>query len=503
MQIHSKVFARLSVVVLYTTNYLIITTSINIEESFMNKNTKIVATIGPATESKEILSQLIASGMNVARFNTKHSEPAWHNERIQRVRDVATQLNKPVATLLDLQGPEIRINVPGEKGFVVKKGESTIFTSDENFAAPNFALVPQTVIECLSVNDLILLEDGESEFTIIEKGGNFIEAQAVMDSKVNHRKTMNTPGVVLNMPSLTERDYQYLDGVKPELVDFVGLSFVRDAQDIAILKQELKKRNFNAAVVSKIENQKAINNIDEIIAASDAIMVARGDLAVEVPYQELTHWQKIIIAKCRNAAIPVITATQMLKSMVSSPRPSRAEVSDVANAIYDGTDAVMLSEETTVGAYPVKAVQTQSIIAQYNERFTDFEAPSLPEDQIELDTLISDAAVGLLKKTKKIDKIICFSETGKTARMFSRFRLNTPIIAVTSSEEIRRKLSLLYGVTPYVLKFKNNSIEEESKVIAIMKENGLIQTGERIIFVHGSRWQDAGHTNCLSVHTIA
>jgi pyruvate kinase len=469
----------------------------------MYKNTKIVATIGPATETKEILSQLIAAGMNVARFNTKHSEPAWHNDRIQRVRDVATELNKPVATLLDLQGPEIRINVPGEKGFEVKKGESAIFTSDENYNAANFALVPQNVIDCLSVNDLVLLEDGESEFTVIEKGGNFIEAQAIMDCKVNHRKTMNTPGVVLDMPSLTERDYQYLDGVNPDLVDYVGLSFVRDAQDISILRQELDKRGFNAAIISKIENQEAINNIDEIIEVSDAVMVARGDLAVEVPYQELTHWQKIIIAKCRDAAIPVITATQMLKSMVSSPRPSRAEVSDVANAIYDGTDAVMLSEETTIGAYPVKAVQTQAVIAQYNERYAEFEAPSLPEDQIGLDTLISNAAVGLLRKTKQIDKIICFSETGKTARMFARFRLNTPVVAVISSEVVRRKLSLLYGVTPYVLKLKDSGIEQESKIISIMKENGLIQTGERIIFVHGSKWQDAGQTNSLSVHTIA
>lgn len=468
----------------------------------MHKQTKIVATIGPATEEKETIAQLIAAGMNIARFNTKHSEPEWHNDRLKRVHEVAQKMDAPVATLLDLQGPEIRINVPGEKGFSVKKGESVIFTSDEKYSAKQFALVPQNVVDSLSINDLVMLEDGDSEFTVTEKGGTFFEAQAIVDSKVNHRKTMNTPGVVLDMPSLTERDYAYLDGVKPELVDFVGLSFVRDAQDVAILKSELEKRNFKAAIISKIENQEAINNIDEIIAVSDAIMVARGDLGVEVPYQELTYWQKHIIEKCRNAAIPVITATQMLKSMVSNPRPTRAEVSDVANAIYDGTDAVMLSEETTIGDFPVRAVQTQATIAQFNEKHVEVEQPVLAEEKMSLDTLISDAAMRLLKQTTKIDTIICFTETGKTARMFSRFRSNTPIVAVTSTQEVRRQLALSYGVTPYTLDIEDASIEAESQVIAIMKEANLVKTGETILFVHGSQWQSAGETNSLSVHTI-
>lgn len=472
----------------------------------MMKNTKIVATIGPASDTKEILSELVAAGMNVARFNTKHSEPDWHNERLKRVREVAQELQAPIATLLDLQGPEIRINVPGEKGFEVKKGESVTFTSDPASQANKgneFAIVPQDVVDSLSIGDLVLLEDGESEFTVTQKGGNYIEAQAILDCKVNHRKTMNTPGVVLDMPSLTERDYAYLDGISGDLVDYVGLSFVRDANDVAILRKALDDRGFKAGIISKIENQEAVNNIDEIIEVSDAIMVARGDLGVEVPYQELTHWQKLIINKCRDAAIPVITATQMLKSMVSSPRPTRAEVSDVANAIYDGTDAVMLSEETTIGDYPVKAVQTQATIATYNEKFTDFESPTLAENKASLDTLISNAVVGILKSTKKIDKIICFSETGKTARMFSRFRINTPVYAVTSNEAIRRKMALLFGVTPFVIELKDNDLETESKILAEIKEKGIVETGERIILVHGITWKDSGKTNSLSVHTIA
>lgn len=468
----------------------------------MNKQTKIVATIGPATETKETLTQLIEAGMSVARFNTKHSDPNWHNERLNRIREVAKEMNAPIATLLDLQGPEIRITVPGGAGFAVKKGENALFTSDETCTAEYFAIIPQQVIDSLSVSDLIMLEDGESEFIVASKDATSIQARAILDCKVNNRKTMNTPGVVLDMPSLTERDFLYLDGVSPELVDYVGLSFVRNANDIAILREALDKRGFKAAIIAKIENQEAINNLDEIIAVSDAVMVARGDLGVEVPYQELTHWQKTIIAKCRNAAVPVITATQMLKSMVSSPRPTRAEVSDVANAIYDGTDAVMLSEETTIGEYPVKAVATQTKIAEYNEKFTSFELPHLPQDQIGLDTLISNAVVGIIKNTEKIDKIICFSETGKTARMFSRLRMNVPIFAITSSELVRRKMNLFYGVTPFVLELSETMLEAESKVIIEMKKEGIISVGERIIFVHGTRWQEAGKTNSLSVHTI-
>lgn len=468
----------------------------------MQKLTKIVATIGPATEEKETIKQLIEAGMNVARFNTKHSEPDWHSERLERVRQVAQEMNAPIATLLDLQGPEIRINVPGGVGFAVAKGETVIFTSNDSYPADQYALVPQEVVDSLSLSDLIILEDGASEFIVVAKDETSLTAQAVHDCKVNHRKTMNTPGVVLDMPSLTDRDFQYLEAINPELVDFVGLSFVRDVQDIQILRAKLDEKGYKAGIIAKIENQEALNNIDDIIAHSDAVMVARGDLGVEVPYQELTHWQKTIIAKCRAAAVPVITATQMLKSMVDSPRPTRAEVSDVAHAMYDGTDAVMLSEETTIGKYPVQAVETQTKIAEFNEKYTSFPVAQLPENTIEADRLISTAVASIIHSAANIDKIVCFTHTGKTARMFSRLRLKVPVFAVTESELVRRKLNLLYGITPFTLDLEYDSIEAESKVLAILKENGIIQSGEKIFFIHGDFWQKAGQTNSLSFHTI-
>lgn len=468
----------------------------------MNKFTKIVATIGPVTETEEVLEQLAIAGMNVARFNTKHSDPEWHNERLRRVKTVAKKLGQPIATLLDLQGPEIRIVLPEEKPFPVKRGDAVTFTSDEKHDAKHFALVPQVVIESLSIGDQVLLEDGACEFTVVEKAGSYIMAQAMMACEVKHRKTMNTPGVVLDMPSLTERDYLYLDGVDPKIIDYVGLSFVRNARDIAILREELAKRKIDADVIAKIENQEAVDNLDEIIAAADAVMVARGDLGVEVPFQELAYWQKNIIIKCRDAAKPVITATQMLKSMVNDPRPSRAEVSDVANAIYDGTDAVMLSDETTIGEYPVKAVQTQAIIAEFNEEYAILADPDYSGDETKIDLSISYAAVGILDNNLEIDKIVCLTETGRTARLLSRFRLPVPIYAITSSEKTKSRLALDYGVEPFVVKLKNDNLRDDTNLINQLKEEGIINKDETIILIHGNNWKEAGMTNSISLVTI-
>lgn len=468
----------------------------------MQKLTKIVATIGPATDELSILKEMIASGMNVARFNTKHAEPEWHNERLKRVRQVAGEVGATVSTLLDLQGPEIRINIPGGKGFSVKKGDKAFFTSDKDFKGENFAIVPEEVIESLTLNNVILLEDGASEFIITNKSGQVLEAQALLDCEVNHRKTMNTPGVVMDMPSLTERDYQYLDGVSPKLVDWVGLSFVRNAQDIDTLRQELLKRKYAAGIVAKIENQEAVDNLDEIIAASDAVMVARGDLGVEVAYQELAYWQKTIIRKCRNAGIPVITATQMLKSMVDSPRPTRAEVSDVANAIYDGTDAIMLSEETTIGKYPVKAVFTQAEIAAFNEPHVRVDAPTEVDCKLEPMLAIAQAAIKLANNCTQVDKIVSFTETGRTVRLLSSYRTQTPIVAVTSNELVRNQMSLYFGVEAHSLQLKTKSMENESDLVEALKEAGIVKTGENIMLIHGKQLQTPGTTNTISLQLV-
>ncbi len=335
-----------------------------------NRKTKIVATIGPASESEEKIKEIIEAGMNIARFNTKHNVPEWHVERMRRIKKVAKELGADIKVLLDLQGPEVRVNVLNTDSFEVKKGDKIFFTSEMETTEPNAVNIPADVITSLNIGNQISMQDGASEFVITEKSETTLRAEAVYDCKVSTRKTFNTPGVVLNMPSLLPKDIEYIDAATEEgLVDYIGLSFVRNAKDIEILRAELDKRNMKSQIVGKIENQAAIDNLDEIIAASDAIMVARGDLAVEVPFYEVPRHQKIIIKKCNEAKKFVITATQMLLSMMENPRPTRAETSDIANAVYDGTDAVMLSEESAMGKWAVRAVQTQAMIVAYHEKF--------------------------------------------------------------------------------------------------------------------------------------
>lgn len=466
----------------------------------MSKLTKIVATIGPATESPEVITELIHAGMNVARFNSKHADPTWHNERIQRVKQVAAELGQPTAVLLDLQGPEIRINLPGEESFDVPQNETVTFTADA--ASPTgqrFIIIPQSMIEALSIGNTILLADGTCDFEVVEKGDTWLKAKARFACTVKHRKTMNTPGVTpQDLPSLTDRDYQYLDGVKPELYEYVGLSFVRNKSDIDILRQELKKCNSTAQVVAKIENQQALENLEEIIAAADAVMVARGDLGVEVAFQELIYWQRKIITLCREAAKPVITATEMLKSMVENPRPTRAEVSDVAHAIYDGTDAVMLSDETTIGKYPVKAVATQAVIAEFNENH------GVPDIELQgeqrSDIAITQAAFNLLQNGNvAIDKVLCLTESGKSAQLVARFRPNVPVYSLTNVEATYRRLSLVFGVQPILLGASMDSIASEDNLIDVCKELKIVSTGEKILMIRGKFWRQSGFTNTISV----
>ncbi len=333
-----------------------------------NRKTQIVATIGPVSESETVLAELIQAGMNIARFNTKHNLPEWHQERMLRVKKVAKDLGTDTKVLMDLQGPEVRIAIPAGTPFDVKKDEEISFLVDAG-ELQRVVIVPADVIESLNVGNQILLADGACEFVITGKEAGKLVCKCLYDCTVKQSKTMNTPGIVLNMPSLTEKDMTYLTSLAGTEIDYVALSFVRSAADIELLRSKLKENNITAKICAKIENQKAIDNLDEIIASADAVMVARGDLGVELPYYEVPHWQKIIIKKCNAANKFVITATQMLLSMIENPRPTRAEVSDIANAVYDGTNAVMLSEESTIGKFPVKAVQTQATIVAYHEQF--------------------------------------------------------------------------------------------------------------------------------------
>lgn len=455
----------------------------------MQKLTKIVATLGPATETAEVMEALINAGMNVARFNTKHGTPEWHLERIHRVKAVAKKLGKSVGVLLDLQGPEIRINTKDGAAFELKAGEKAKFVSTP--PGEKEMNIPANVIEALQIGDTVSTDDGACEYKVVEKDKTSATVESPTDVTVKHRKTMNTPGISIDMPSLIENDLVQLDNMTDADIDFVGLSFVRDTKDIAILRDELKKRGLHTDVIAKIENQSAIDNLDEIIEAADAVMVARGDLAVEVPFERLAYYQKMIIEKCRTAGKPVITATQMLKSMTFEPRPTRAEVSDVANAIYDGTDAVMLSEETTIGKYPVQCVETQAKIAAYNEPLT--ETSLWDFDDLGDTSAITYAAYSLLDFSKQeIDLVVCFSASGATARQLSRLRPEVKIKAVTCDSSVYNKLAVVYGVEPVLVDESVFKYSSEADIIDNLKANKIVEVGQKVLITIGLSEKIAG-----------
>lgn len=466
----------------------------------MPKLTKVVATLGPATETEEIMKELILAGMNIARFNTKHGTPEWHLERIHRVKKVAKELGKPVGVLLDLQGPEIRINLKNEESFELKKGEAAKFVISE--PAEKEMNIPEIVVNAIQVGDLVSVDDGICEFEVSDKDEKSLSVKALNSCVIKHRKTMNTPGIVIDMPSLIDNDLVQLDNMSDSDIDFVGLSFVRNAKDIAILRDELKKRDLHADIISKIENQAALDNLDEIIEASDGIMVARGDLAVEVPFEQLAFWQKLIIEKSRAAGKPVITATQMLESMTFSPRPTRAEVSDVANAIYDGTDAVMLSGETTLGKYPVKCVETQSKIALFNEPYAEnYLWEFAGEDCV---SAISCAAFNLLEnRPDSVDKMILLTRTGRTAKTFSRFRPGIQVKALTANEHSYNKLSLTFGIDPILTTPEFFHYQTEHELLNNLKEQKIVEKGERVLIIASFAKDIAKRrTDSLSLITI-
>lgn len=465
------------------------------------KLTKIVATIGPVTETEEALEAIIKAGVNVARFNTKHGTPEWHQERMLKVRKVEKKLGIPVAILMDLQGPEIRINLPDEGEFEMKLGETAVF-SDQELDKPNLIMIPENVTDVMESGQLVLIDDGLCQFEVTKKGKDFVRAKALDDFVVKHRKTMSLPGIVTDMPVLVENDYVQLDGIAHNEVDYVALSFVRNRDDVLTLRKELEKRNLTAGIISKIENQAALDNLEEIIEVSDGLMIARGDLGVEVPYEELVYWQRKMIEACREQAKPVITATHMLETMIDHQLPTRAEISDVAHAIYDRTDAIMLSGETTIGKYPLKAVETQARIAKFNERFVQ---PALVECTFgDGETNIVHAASNLvINQPADIDAVICLTERGKTASLIARNRPNLPVHVVTSTDKVYHQLNLFFGLIPHKVDWPRE--EELLNATELLKRIGKVdwlEPGQKVLVLHGAAWRQPGRTNTMSIVTV-
>lgn len=468
--------------------------------------TKIVCTIGPASNSYEKIEKLIQEGMDVARLNFSHGNYVKHHQVIENIRQASLKTTKPVAILQDLGGPKIRIGEIEKEPIFLKEGSSFILTNrevpgDEQEVSVTFPSLPQKVKR----GDCIFLADGTLELKVKELTSTDIICWVVRGGKLSSHKGVNIPNISMDIPSLTEKDYQdILFGIKNR-VDFIGLSFIRNAEDVLRARKILKEnRAEDISLIAKIEKKEAIDNLEEIIEVSDGIMIARGDLGVEIPLENVPLVQKDIIKRCNFVGKPVITATQMLMSMVNVPRPTRAEVTDVANAILDGTDAVMLSEETAVGNYPLEAVKTMNKIALRVEQAIDYKK-ILTERSLSVKPTNPDAishATCQVAMDLKAKAIVTFTLSGSTARMVSRYRPSVPIIAASTRDSTVRKLALSWGVYP----FKSDELEntddmiEKSKKIAL--KTGLANPGDKIVITAGIPFKIPGTTNLLKVETL-
>ncbi|MGG3560382.1 pyruvate kinase [Neobacillus rhizosphaerae] len=474
----------------------------------MLRKTKIVCTIGPASESVEKLTQLINSGMNVARLNFSHGDFEEHGARIRNIREAAKETGKTVAILLDTKGPEIRTNNMVNGAIELKAGDNVIVSMTEvEGTAEKFSVTYQGLIEDVHVGSKILLDDGLIGLEVIEvnKAANEIHTKILNSGTLKNKKGVNVPGVSVNLPGITEKDTKdILFGIE-QGIDFIAASFVRRAKDVLEIRQLLEENNAtHIHIIPKIENQEGVDNIDEILEISDGLMVARGDLGVEIPAEEVPLVQKMLIKKCNALGKPVITATQMLDSMQRNPRPTRAEASDVANAIFDGTDAIMLSGETAAGIYPVEAVQTMHNIASRAEQALDHKE-ILSSRSKDTGHNLTDAigqSVAHTALNLEVNAIITPTESGHTARMISKYRPKAPIVAVAANDKVSRQLSLVWGVYSRITSMCSTTDEMLELSVQESLNSGIVKHGDLVVITAGVPVGEAGTTNLMKIHVV-
>ena len=469
------------------------------------KRTKIVCTLGPASEKEETLRELIKSGLNVARMNFSHGSHEEHKGRMDAVKKVREELNKPVAILLDTKGPEIRTGNFDAPEVLLEEGKKFTITMADVVGNQEMCTVSyKGLAKDVVAGDTILIDDGLVGLRVDEVNGEEIVCTVENSGIVKNHKGVNVPGVKINLPALTDKDISDIEFGISQDIDYIAASFVRKAQDVLEIREILERNNAtHIQIISKIENQEGIDNIDEIIAVSDGIMVARGDLGVEIPTEEIPVAQKMMISKCNEVGKPVITATQMLDSMMRNPRPTRAEVTDVANAIYDGTDAIMLSGETAAGKYPVEAVQTMASIAKRTEETLDYNALLKKKRMTEV-TVAN--AISHATCTTAIDinasSIVTITSSGHTARMVSKFRPACPVIATTHDEGVMRRLALCWGVYPVKTTFADTTDEVINNSIDSVKEMNNFNEGDVVVITAGAPVGKQGTTNLIKVQSL-
>ena len=469
------------------------------------KKTKIVCTLGPASDSEEVLTQLVENGLNVCRFNFSHGDHAEQKVRMDTAKRVREKLNVPVALLLDTKGPEIRTGKFADPEVLLEQGQQFIVTMDDVLGTKEKCTVSyKELVNDVKVGDTILIDDGLVGLKINEIKGNDIICTVENSGIVKNHKGVNLPGVKINLPALTPKDISDIEFGIEQDIDFIAASFVRKVSDVLAIREILENNNAtHIQIISKIENQEGVENLDEILQVSDGLMVARGDLGVEVPTEEMPIIQKDMIRKCNELGKPVITATQMLDSMIRNPRPTRAEVTDVANAIYDGTDAIMLSGETAAGKYPVEAVKTMATIAKRTEETLKYNE-LLKKRKIEDVTVTNAISYATCTTSADLNAkaIISFTTSGHTARMVSKFRPQCPIIATTEDEGVMRRLALVWGVYPVKTSHVGNTDDLFTTSIASAKEKKYLENGDLVVITAGVPSGISGTTNLIKVHTI-
>ena len=466
------------------------------------RKTKIICTIGPASENEEILRELMLAGMNVARFNFSHGTHEEQKQKLAKVIKISNELNLPVATLLDTKGPEIRLrDFEGGKA-QLESGQLFILTTEEMLGTKEKAAITyKNLKNDIAVGNTILIDDGKIEMTVEKIEGEEIHCRVVNGGKVSNHKGINAPGAQLSMPFISEVDYEDIKFCAQMGYDFLAASFVRSKEDILEVRKILDEFGSKAQVIAKIENMQGIENLDAILEVSDGIMVARGDMGVEVPLEEVPSLQKMMIKKAVAQGKHVITATQMLESMITNPRPTRAETADVANAIYDGTTAIMLSGESAAGAYPVEAVKTMAKIAERTEEDIDYKGrlqKIVTKGDYDITTAISHATCTTAMDLNAA-AIITVTMSGFTANMISRYKPGCPIIGCSVNPRVCRQLNLAWGVQPLLMKKEETADDlfEDAERLAV--KSGYLKEGDVAVLTAGVPLGVSGNTNMIRV----
>ncbi len=468
------------------------------------RKTKIVCTLGPSTDKEGILSELIKEGMDVARFNFSHGSHEEQLERLLKLKALREEHNRPVAALLDTKGPEIRIKDFKDGKITLKKGQTfCLYLEDKEGDEQGVSITYPNLINDVAVGSQILIDDGLIDMEVKELRDDAIVCQVKNEGVISNKKGVNVPNVELSMPYISEKDRSDIIFAIEQGFDFIAASFVRSADDILEIRKIMDEYNCDSLnIIAKIENMQGVMNIDEIIKVTDGIMVARGDMGVEIPFEEVPIIQKDIIRKVYNAGKVVITATQMLDSMIKNPRPTRAETTDVANAIYDGTSAIMLSGETAAGSYPVEALKTMVKIAltterniNYGKRFRELKSMVNPD----ITNAISHATC-MTAMDLGAAAIVTVTQSGRTARMISKYRPSCPIICFAVTEQVCRQLNLSWGVLPMVLEERASADELFDGSVDTAMEAGLLESGDVVVITAGVPVGVSGTTNLIKVH---